>query len=233
MTVSKIGTLFFIQSLLNSHHKQLKEYWNDIFLASDNDPSFEEAEEAITNYVEGDFKKRQALHLSLKRSLEKEDFSEDIPERILKIAACKPVDYKLNAAEIEIRLSLLLAMSSISEAKLAVAGNSLKGSISWYGQVSFWMGVHVAAYSAQQRDWDRLDKATAARLKNDPKQAAKQKVKECWDAWQSKPNQYKSKSAFARDMLDKFPHEEGGEVGLESQRVIERWCKEWESELSK
>lgn len=65
-----------------------------------------------------------------------------------------------------------------------------------------------------------------------PKQAAKQQVRECWDAWQSKPSQYKSKSAFAKAMLEKFPHEEGGEVGLESHRVIERWCKEWESEPS-
>lgn len=57
MTVSKIGSLFFIQGLLDSHYEQLKDYWDDIFLASDSHPSFQEAEEAIANYVEGDFKK--------------------------------------------------------------------------------------------------------------------------------------------------------------------------------
>lgn len=61
------------------------------------------------------------------------------------------------------------------------------------------------------------------KLRSDPKQAAKQKVKECWIIWKKEPNRYKSKSAFSRDMLSKFDD-------LESQRVIERWCKEWESE---
>lgn len=74
-----------------------------------------------------------------------------------------------------------------------------------------------------------------AKIAKDPKQAAKQQVKDCWDNWKKKSTQYKSKSAFARDMLDKFPSykdENGRQVGLESQRVIERWCKEWESEPS-
>lgn len=70
-------------------------------------------------------------------------------------------------------------------------------------------------------------RGAAGKLANDKngKQAAKQNVRECWEAWQQKPEPYKSKSAFARAMLDKY-----GELG--SQRVIERWCKEWESELS-
>ncbi len=59
-----------------------------------------------------------------------------------------------------------------------------------------------------------------AKLANDPKQAAKAKVKECWDEWQLKPANYKSKSAFAKDMLDKFED-------LDSQAVITRWCGEW------
>lgn len=61
------------------------------------------------------------------------------------------------------------------------------------------------------------------RLKNDPKQAAKQQVRECWERWQKNMQEYRSKSAFARAMLDKYER-------LGSQRVIERWCKEWESE---
>lgn len=71
-----------------------------------------------------------------------------------------------------------------------------------------------------------------AKIAKDPKQKVKQEVRECWDEWRKKPSQYKSKSAFARSMLEKFPpdkDEKGRTIGLESQRVIERWCKEWES----
>ena len=74
-----------------------------------------------------------------------------------------------------------------------------------------------------------------AKLRADPKQAAKQQVRDCWELWQKEPARYKSKSAFAKDMLEKFPShkdEKGRQAGLESPRVIERWCKEWESEPS-
>ena len=90
------------------------------------------------------------------------------------------------------------------------------------------LNAHWAKEAATQISHARVQLAKAgghARHAADPKQGAKQQAKECWDAWQKKPAQYKSKSAFARDMLDKFE-------SLESQRVIERWCKEWESEPS-
>ena len=90
------------------------------------------------------------------------------------------------------------------------------------------LNAHWAKEAATQISHARVQLAKAgghARHAADPKQAAKQQAKECWDAWQRRPTQYKSKSAFARDMLDKFE-------SLESQRVIERWCKEWESEPS-
>ena len=71
-----------------------------------------------------------------------------------------------------------------------------------------------------------LAKAAAQqKLAKDPKQAAKQNVRDCWERWQKNRHEYKSKSAFARAMLDKYEK-------LGSQRVIERWCKEWESEPS-
>lgn len=60
------------------------------------------------------------------------------------------------------------------------------------------------------------------RHRADPKHAAKMNVRDCWLRWQKNPREYRSKSAFARAMLDKY------EV-LGSQRVIERWCKEWEA----
>ena len=59
-----------------------------------------------------------------------------------------------------------------------------------------------------------------AKLAADPKQKDKAMVRECWDAWQKQPDRYRGKAAFARDMLDKFEN-------LESQPVIERWCREW------
>ena len=61
------------------------------------------------------------------------------------------------------------------------------------------------------------------KLANDPKQKDKSTVRECWELWQKTPKNYKSKAAFARDMLDKFST-------LESQPVIERWCRHWQME---
>ncbi|MEJ5030767.1 hypothetical protein [Comamonas sp. MYb69] len=66
----------------------------------------------------------------------------------------------------------------------------------------------------------------SGKLAKDPKQLAKQQVRECWDIWRGEPSRYKSKSAFAKDMLSKYEQ-------LESSEVIQRWCREWDSELSK
>jgi hypothetical protein len=60
----------------------------------------------------------------------------------------------------------------------------------------------------------------AAKLAKDPKQLEKAAVRECWDAWQMTPSRYKGAATFARDMLQKFEN-------LESQQVIERWCRIW------
>lgn len=83
-------------------------------------------------------------------------------------------------------------------------------------------------YDLMQLVLDHAD-STRARLKaikmhaNDPKQADKALVRECWNDWQKQPDRYDGKAAFARDMRDKFPN-------LESQPVIERWCRTWERE---
>jgi|SRR3569833_1965126 len=66
-------------------------------------------------------------------------------------------------------------------------------------------------------------KAVMEKLKQDPKQGEKNFVKECWQQWQINPESYKSKAAFARDMLDKCEH-------LKSTKKIEDWCRQWESE---
>lgn len=62
-----------------------------------------------------------------------------------------------------------------------------------------------------------------ARWMNDPKAIAKQQVKECWEMWQVAPQNYKSATAFARDMLSKYED-------LENPDVIRRWCREWQAE---
>lgn len=64
--------------------------------------------------------------------------------------------------------------------------------------------------------------AAIAKLQVDPKQSEKRFVFDCWSAWKNDPMKYKSKAAFARDMLEKCD-------ALMSVQVIERWCREWES----
>lgn len=68
-------------------------------------------------------------------------------------------------------------------------------------------------------EWGRNARKKA--LRNDPKQADKLLVKQCWDAWRRAPESYTSKAAFARDMLEKCSK-------LTSSKVIEDWCRLWE-----
>jgi hypothetical protein len=65
--------------------------------------------------------------------------------------------------------------------------------------------------------------AVKTKLASDPKQDDKKRVYECWSEWQKQPGRYKTKAQFARDMREKFEN-------LESQPVIERWCRTWEKE---
>ncbi len=67
--------------------------------------------------------------------------------------------------------------------------------------------------------------AAEARIKKDPRQQEKQLIKECWQNWQADKSQYKSKAAFARDMMEKVEH-------LTSAKKIEDWCREWEKETT-
>lgn len=59
------------------------------------------------------------------------------------------------------------------------------------------------------------------RWNGDPKKAEKAFVESCWIHWQENPSNYKYKSDFAVDMLNKCEH-------LKSQKKIEDWCREWE-----
>jgi len=60
-----------------------------------------------------------------------------------------------------------------------------------------------------------------ARAQNDPRATEKAFVLECWREWNRHPKNYRSKAAFARDMLSKCKH-------LTSTKKIEDWCREWE-----
>jgi len=82
----------------------------------------------------------------------------------------------------------------------------------------------LAGSSLQKQSQAR--RGAKAKLANDPKQAAKSIVKECWGEWQRKPSSYKGKSAFAKDMMTKFE-------ALDNQAVITRWCGQWEKEAAK
>lgn len=75
-------------------------------------------------------------------------------------------------------------------------------------------------------DWAKSELAKVAvqaKLAADPKQAAKVFVKDCWQTWQEEPERYKSKAAFARDMLKQDQCK-----SLESQVKITDWCRQWE-----
>lgn len=63
------------------------------------------------------------------------------------------------------------------------------------------------------------------RLLNDEKQKSKNEVYTHWLTWQQNPTSYKTKVAFANDMLDKFEN-------LESVKVIEKWCRDWKKSQS-
>jgi hypothetical protein len=65
--------------------------------------------------------------------------------------------------------------------------------------------------------------AATQRWKTDPKSGEKAFVKDCWLVWKKTPTRYKSKIAFATDMLEKCEF-------LTSTKVIEDWCRKWDKE---
>ena len=84
-------------------------------------------------------------------------------------------------------------------------------------------GVDTNSDAARQARVDLASLAARTKIANDPKQKDKTVVRECWNTWQKNPDDYESKAKFARDMLEQFPN-------LESQPVIEGWCRTWERE---
>ncbi len=68
---------------------------------------------------------------------------------------------------------------------------------------------------------DMARKAAIERHNRDPKQVEKRLVFDCYKEWRAKPERYKSKAEFARDMLEKYPH-------LKSHKTIEDWVRGWD-----
>lgn len=63
------------------------------------------------------------------------------------------------------------------------------------------------------------------RWAKDPKTAAKQQVKQCWDMWHADPKRYRSKKEFAFDMLSKYEK-------LSNPETIQRWCRDWHADAA-
>jgi hypothetical protein len=63
-------------------------------------------------------------------------------------------------------------------------------------------------------------RAARAKLRNDPKQQAKQRVHEMWRDWQSGKTEFKSTAAFAEAVLAEIPV-------LTSDKKIADWVRQW------
>lgn len=76
----------------------------------------------------------------------------------------------------------------------------------------------------------RAKKSAQAKVEKDPKQKEKKIVKECWEAWQVKPEQYSSSTNFATAMIDKFRPDDPADEDkhLSSVKKITEWCTLWQ-----
>jgi hypothetical protein len=86
--------------------------------------------------------------------------------------------------------------------------------IEWYKKNLYGKAGPLSASDAARRGGH-------ARRDRDPRTLELLQVNECWNEWQASPSRYKSKSDFARDMLDKYTH-------LISEKTITDLCRKWE-----
>ena len=94
----------------------------------------------------------------------------------------------------------------------------------WCVKYGWWAKDSEALLRPIGYEYQRIKAREGAKasLAKSPKQEAKKIVRACWDKWQLNPKLFPGKAAFARDIIEK-------ELEVKSTRVIERWCKEWES----
>lgn len=124
------------------------------------------------------------------------------------------------------RYELLLSCGlSVACFKKLEEGKTIEAILA-YGKSEFYLASCAATGRAEFGDGSVSANAlmgALAKLAIDPKQKEKALVRECWEVWQKQTDRYKGKAAFARDMLSKFE-------SLQSQPVIEGWCRIWERE---
>jgi hypothetical protein len=124
------------------------------------------------------------------------------------------------------RYKLLLSCGlSVACFKKLQEGKTIEAVLA-YGKSEYYLGTCAATGQAEIGDGSVSAIAAMgarAKLANDPKQKERALVRECWEDWQQEPDRYRGKAAFARDMLSKFE-------SLQSQPVIEGWCRIWERE---
>ena len=121
---------------------------------------------------------------------------------------------------------LFHALREIDDAMIAVALNSRDAVVAAIDAANALSNAVAIASGDKQLAEARKRlgyEAAIEKLRRDPKQREKTFVRECWDEWQENPGNYKSKAAFARDMLSKCEH-------LESAKKIEDWCRQWTAE---
>ncbi|WP_263770545.1 hypothetical protein [Propionivibrio soli] len=112
---------------------------------------------------------------------------------------------------------------ALSQAQVSLADDPRSGDWLMFLSIALIGAGAISTSLGQATRKSRLMSAYARlRVSLDPKQKEKALVKECWTAWQEKTATYKSKAEFARDMLTKCEN-------LRSQKKIEDWCRQWES----
>lgn len=88
----------------------------------------------------------------------------------------------------------------------------------------------IAVNEIEIRRKELLIRAARKRHDNDPKQEAKQFVKECWKQWKIKPVRYSSQTAFANDVLTKVAINKNGDPIISFDTIVKKWIPDWTKE---
>ena len=160
-------------------------------------------------------------------------FSESIAAREAMLTDYDPLKDKdlhasmkaLNCRAVVMTISAVSHLFHFRIAQATVDVFSASASVLTAWNLLFVAGTELAtgerAFAVIQAPRVMSSKSHGPRWEKDPKTPQKELAKECWIAWQLKPDSYRSKAAFAIAMLDKYEH-------LKSARKIEDWCRVWE-----
>lgn len=112
------------------------------------------------------------------------------------------------------------AEAMLSEGNMSEALDSL---LNCAGSIGAYEGSRIKSYI-------RATKAANARHKDSPQRRARMFVRECWDKWQSKPDNYQTQSEFALDMLTKVPADDHGQPAVSYDTITKKWLPAWKRE---